>query len=101
MPMRSASSVMLDNGAFSAWRRGIVIDWKNYYRRAEPWLRNSPTTWAVIPDVIDGDEAANDLLIRQWPFGEAGAPVWHMHEPLDRLLRLADQWPKVCIRIFG
>lgn len=52
---------------------------------------------AFIPDVIDGDAAANDALIAEWPHGQRGAPVWHMHEPIDRLLRLAGQWQRVCI----
>jgi hypothetical protein len=35
--------------------------------------------------------------VREWPFGHRGAPVWHTGEPIDRLLRLADDWPRVCI----
>jgi hypothetical protein len=26
-----------------------------------------------------------------------GAPVWHTDEPIDRLVRLCDEWPRVCI----
>lgn len=89
-------SVMLDNGAFSVWRRGLSADWPRFYAWVEEWLAY-PTTWAVIPDVIDGDAAANDALIQQWPHGLHGAPVWHMHEPIDRLQRLCDEWPRVCI----
>jgi hypothetical protein len=87
---------MLDNGAFSVWRRGRAADWAKYYRWAEPWL-SFPTTWAIIPDVIDGGEARQDALIAEWPFGDRGAPVWHMDEPIPRLLSLADSWPKVCV----
>jgi hypothetical protein len=89
-------SVMLDNGAFSAWRRGLAVDWPGYYRWTEVWLRH-PTTWAVIPDVIDGTGEDNDRLLEQWPHGDRGAPVWHMHEPLDRLAQLCERWPRVCI----
>jgi hypothetical protein len=89
-------SVMLDNGAFSAWRSGHATNWADYYDWAEPWL-DFHTTWAVIPDVIDGDEAANEALIEQWPHGTKGAPVWHMHESIGRLLRLAERFPRVCI----
>lgn len=87
--------VMLDNGAFSQWKAGKPTDWTAYYRWTDEWL-DYPTTWAVIPDVIGGDDASNDGLIRQWPHGERGAPVWHMHSPIDRLLRLASEWPRVC-----
>jgi hypothetical protein len=89
-------SVMLDNGAFSAWKAEKPTDWPAYYAWAERWL-SYPTTWAVIPDEIDGGSQIQDALIREWPFGDRGAPVWHMDEPLDRLLRLVDEWPKVCI----
>ena len=92
--------IMLDNGAFSAWRRGIVIDWDAYYRWCEVWLKFW-TTWAVIPDVIGGSEEENDRLISQWPHGTRGAPVWHMHESIERLLRLCRDWPRVCIGSSG
>lgn len=93
-------TVMLDSGAFTAWTQGRSVDWPGYYAWCDEWL-NYLTTWAVIPDVIDGDEAANDTLILQWPFGERGAPVWHMHESLDRLARLVEQWPLVCLGSSG
>jgi hypothetical protein len=93
-------SVMLDNGAFPAYTKGLPTDWPGYYRFCEKWLEHW-TTWAVIPDVIDGDEAANDALIAEWPFGDRGAPVWHMHENLDRLTRLCEEWPLVCIGSSG
>lgn len=89
-------SVMLDNGAFSQWRSKKPTDWPSYYAWCDRWL-DFPTTWAVIPDVIDGGTQLQDALLREWPHGHRGAPVWHMDEPLDRLLRLCDEWPKVCV----
>lgn len=89
-------SVMLDNGAFSVWRRGAVPDWHGYYKWTDQWL-DCPTTWAIIPDVVEGDEPMQDALIGQWPHGPKGSPVWHLHESLDRLLRLTDEWPRVCM----
>lgn len=89
-------SVMLDNGAFSKWKRGADTDWPKYYDWCDKWL-DHPTTWAVIPDVIDAGTQEQDALIREWPHGHRGAPVWHMDEPIDRLLRLVDEWPRVCV----
>lgn len=89
-------SVMLDNGAFSAWKAGKQTNWPRYYEWCERWLA-CPTTWAVIPDVIDGGSQLQDALLREWPFGHKGAPVWHMDEPIYRLERLVDEWPRVCI----
>lgn len=90
------SSVLLDNGAFSKHTRDGVTDWNAYYAFADKWL-DYPTTWAVIPDVIDAGSQEQDALIREWPHGDRGAPVWHSSEPLDRLYRLTDEWPRVCI----
>lgn len=89
-------SVMLDNGAFSVWRRGHVADWPAYYEWTDIWLHH-PNTWAVIPDIVEADAEAQDKLLTEWPHGDRGAPVWHMHEPISRLLRLTDCWSKVCI----
>lgn len=94
------ASVMLDNGAFSAWTRGISTDWAGFYEWVAPHLRHPH--WAVIPDVIDGDEAANDTLVAACPMPrELAAPVWHLHESLDRLRRLADAFPRICFGSSG
>lgn len=89
-------SVMLDNGAFSQWKRGYKPDWASYYAWCDEWL-DYPTTWAVIPDEIDAGSQMQDALLKEWPHGYRGAPVWHMDEPIDRLLRLCDEWPRVCV----
>ena len=89
-------SVLLDNGAFSAWKSGRATNWPAYYAWCDRWL-NYPTTWAVVPDVVDGGSQLQDALLREWPHGDRGAPVWHMDEPLSRLLRLTDEWPRVCV----
>jgi hypothetical protein len=93
-------SLMLDNGAFSAWTQGKPItDWKPFYDWAMPWL-DGPA-WLVLPDVVGGDwretakligEAPNELWRHQWK----AAPVWHLHDPIERLLDMADWWPKIC-----
>lgn len=94
-------SIMLDNGAFSAWRsKKPITDWARYYVWSDRWLAY-PSNWAVIPDIIDGDEEANDELVAAWPHGQRGAPVWHLHESLERLERLVSQWPRVCVGSSG
>lgn len=101
-------SFAVDNGAFSAWRSGNPIkDWRGYYAWVAEIHRLPNFDWAVIPDVIDGDEYANDALLDEWPWiADArtlgvGAPVWHMHESIGRLKRLAREWPRVCIGSSG
>jgi hypothetical protein len=98
--MRHGASVMLDNGAFSAWTRGAAVDWGAFYAWAKLHLHHPH--WAIIPDVIDGDEAANDALLAACPLPRAlAAPVWHMHESLGRLAQLVMAYPRVCIGSSG
>ena len=103
----AAQSFALDNGAFSAWRSGEpVTDWRDYYEWVAALHRIPSCDWTVIPDVIDGSEADNDALIAEWPWQRpnvrgVGAPVWHMHESLGRLERLANEWSRICIGSSG
>lgn len=95
-------SFALDNGAFSAWRNGQEVDWKKYYRWVEDWGRHPGFDFAIIPDVINGDEAANDKLLNEWPFSETiGVPVWHLHEGLDRLCDLSARYPRIALGSSG
>lgn len=96
-------SFAVDNGAFTAWKQGRpVADWSPYYAWAADARRIPSCDFAVIPDVIDGDEAANDALLAEWPLPRwFGAPVWHMHESLGRLERLAASYPRICIGSSG
>lgn len=108
LALEVAQSFAVDNGAFSAWKAGApVTDWRPYYEWVA-FLRRLPSfDWAVIPDVIDGDEAANDALIEAWPWRNSpkdrgvGVPVWHMHESLERLQFLAATWPRVAVGSSG
>lgn len=96
-------SFAIDNGAFTAWKQGKPVkDWAAFYAWAAECKRLPACDFAVVPDVIDGNEADNDALLNEWPLPRwFGAPVWHMHESLDRLERLASGWPRVCIGSSG
>jgi hypothetical protein len=96
-------SFAVDNGAFSAWKNGRPVKkWDEFYGWAEKCRRIPSCDFAVIPDVIDGDEADNDALIKDCPLPAwFSAPVWHMHESLRRLDRLAAQYHRVCIGSSG
>lgn len=103
LAVAACQSFALDNGAFSAWRKGKpVADWTEYYEFAAAGQRLPSCDFAVIPDVIDGTEADNDALLVEWPLPRwFGAPVWHLHESLDRLDRLSSEWPRVCLGSSG
>lgn len=103
LAVEMAQSFAIDNGAFSAWRDGQPItDWRPFYAWADECRCIPACDFAVIPDVIDGDEAANDALLSEWPLPRwFGAPVWHLHESMGRLERLAAEWPRICIGSSG
>jgi hypothetical protein len=96
-------SFALDNGAFSAWKAGEPVkDWRPYYEWAGQCRLLPACDWAVIPDVIDGSESDNDALLAEWDLPRwYGVPVWHMHESLDRLERLANTWPRIAFGSSG
>ncbi|QZP24178.1 hypothetical protein [Pseudomonas mosselii] len=94
-------SFVFDNGAFTAWKKGGRVDVDGYTRWVDDWCRHPGFDWALIPDVIDGDEDANDRLLEQWPSHLPGVPVWHMHESIERLQRLAQAWRTVALGSSG
>lgn len=96
-------SFAIDNGAFPAWRSGKpILDWTPFYAWAAQCKLIPACDFAVIPDIIDGNEHENDSLLSQWPLPLwFGAPVWHMHESFARLERLAAKYPRVCLGSSG
>lgn len=94
-------SVMLDNGAYSFYTQRKPTDWPGFVAWAEPWL-DYRTTWAVMPDVVAGTEEENERL-SAWLFNfnrdvwRRCAPVWHMHESIDRLKYMCIAYHRVCI----
>lgn len=96
-------SFSLDNGAFSAWRKGKPIsEWDAFYAWINEWRFHPGFDFALIPDVIDGSEEDNDALIAGCPYSASiMSPVWHLHESLERLDRLIGSFPRVAIGSSG
>lgn len=94
-------SFVFDNGAFSVWKRGGTLDVAGYIDWVDDWHRHPGFDWALIPDVIDGNEADNDALLAEWPARLPGVPVWHLHESLDRLCRLCADYRTVALGSSG
>lgn len=93
--LRIGQSLMLDNGAFSAFTRGMTFDREKFYRWLDPILGHPH--WAVVPDVIDGTVEQQRDMVATWPFRrEFGIPVWHLGLSIDYLLELCDTWGRVC-----
>lgn len=101
--IRYATYVGIDNAAFSAWKRGLVVNWSDFYLWLLPHYHHPKVRFFVIPDVVEGGEHDNDQLIKQLPknLKEKAAPVWHLHESIDRLVELCRNWPRVCFGSSG
>ena len=97
----ACQSFVFDNGAFTVWKQGGKLDVDGYVEWCDQWHRHPGFDWALIPDVIDGNENDNDALICDWPKSIRGVPVWHMHESIDRLVRLGNDWDFVALGSSG
>jgi hypothetical protein len=99
--VKNGQSVMLDNGAFSAFTKGKTIDFKAYEEWIEPYLY--PPNWAIIPDVIDGSVEQQRELMKMFSHlpNHLVSPVWHMSLPVNWLLELADNFPRFCFGSSG
>lgn len=99
--MEVCRSFVVDNGAFTVWKQGGKLDVEGYTRWVETIYRHPGFDWALIPDVIQGTDEENDAMLADWPTNLPGVPVYHLHEPLDRAERLANEWPIVAIGSSG
>ena len=108
----ASASFAFDNGAFSAWKRGAKVRWKDYFQWCKEWIRHPGLDFCIIPDVVEGTEAENDKLIskwisfdgwrgEQWHATHYGVPVWHFHESMERLNRLCKGWPRIALGSSG
>lgn len=96
-------SFILDNGAYPLFTAGggdvdpiAFADW------VCEWMQHPGFDWCLIPDKIDGTEAQNDALLESWPIPKsASVPVYHLHESIDRLAAIMNQWPRVAIGSSG
>lgn len=107
--MEVCQSFALDNGAFSAWRKGEPIqDWTPFMEWSGEIAKTPNCDFIVVPDVIDGDLHDQFKLIDQFikHFGgnnayKYGAPVFHLHEPLHHAKQLSKSWQRICIGSSG
>ena len=99
--MEVAQSVIFDNGAFTIWKQGGQLDVDGYTTWCKKWHKHPRFEWALIPDVIDGTDEDNDAMLRDWDSNIAGVPVYHLHEKIDRLVRLAVDYNIVALGSSG
>ena len=97
-------SIVLDNSAFSHWKKGGDVDLYAYRDWVHSLAGHPALDWCLIPDKIDGDEGHNIALVNQWlrlGCDVQSVPVWHMHESLSWLGWLADHFLTVAMGSSG
>jgi hypothetical protein len=98
-------SIVLDNSAFSLWRKGGGdVDVGGYHAWVHSIAGHPALDWCLIPDKIDGTEDDNVELVTTWlRMGSrvCGVPVWHMHESMDWLDYLVSHFQIVAIGSSG
>jgi len=98
-------SWVLDNGAFSEWRKtGGRVDFAAYLEWVTNLYRHPGFDWCLIPDTIDGTEEDNSDLIMKWlkiAPKTKGVPVWHMHESMEWLEWLVKRFEWVALGSSG
>ena len=96
-----ADKIILDNGAFSIWRKGGTPNWDEFYR----WVDNHKANieFFFIPDVIDGTEEENNNLVIDYFLRKQtkGVPIWHVNESLSRLDMLMIDFDYIAIGSAG
>ena len=99
-------SVAFDCGAYSIWQANKgEVDIPAYLDWCLRWFRHPAFAWAIAPDSITGTAADNDVLLSSWlamaPRGLDVVPVYHLHEPLERLAKLVSAFPRVAFGSSG
>ena len=84
----SCQSFCVDNGAYSVWKKGSVLDWGEFYDWLQIWLTHPKFDFFFIPDDIGGDKNSNNKLVAscRLKFSQRHlcCPVFHLGEDLDR-----------------
>ncbi len=104
--VKICKGIIVDNGAFTLWRKGGKIEWEEYYNFIDDIKED--IDFFFIPDVIDGTEQENDRLVQEYLYKEYhtrdimnGVPIWHINESLDRLERLMNDFDLIAIGSAG
>ena len=92
-------SYFVDNGAFSFWRSGKAVDWDGYME----WIDQLPRhpDFYLIPDIIGGTELENRNLVFKYGRKHGAVPVYHLHESMEYLDFLCNNYGMVAIGSSG
>lgn len=106
---RLANALLLDCGAFPFWRaqkrnnNPKPLDFQSVIKWYREMMIYNENTNVIMPDVIEGGEYENDMMLERFPLDLVSIawPVWHTEESIHRLIRLARKYGKICIGPMG
>lgn len=99
-----AQSFVLDNSAFTHWKKGGNVDVPDYHAWVDSVALHPCLDWVLIPDKIDGTESENVEMVTTWlrmGCRAKSVPVWHLHESLDWLDYLVTHFQTVALGSSG
>lgn len=102
--MMCAQSFVLDNSAFSLWKKGGDVNVSEYHEWVAGIAQHPGLDWVLIPDKIDGTEEENVELVTTWlrmGCKAKSVPVWHLHESLEWLDWLVGNFNTVALGSSG
>ncbi len=102
--MEVCQSFVLDNSAFSLWKKGGDVPFAEYHKWVQGMAGHPGLDWCLIPDKIDGDEEHNAQLVTAWlreGSDVQSVPVWHLHESLEYLAYLVGRFQTVALGSSG
>jgi len=97
--VKNKQTIYFDNGAFTFFRKKITPNYDKFYS----FLEDKFFDKFFIPDIIDGTEEQNNKLIEEVPnhLKYKAIPVFHLHESLERLKMLINEWSYIALGSSG
>ena len=100
-----AEGVIFDSSTYSYWRAGKGrAPFPEYVKWVSSMARHPSFDFCFIPDIIDGTQSENWQLVREWidmKYKFMGVPVWHLHESLEYLAWLVENFSLIAIGSSG
>jgi hypothetical protein len=88
----------IDSGAFSAFKSGTVIDNDQYLDKCLELLKVDKQLVEIFAlDVIGDHKTSLKNTERAWERKVPAIPTYHLGEPVEYLLHIAKQYPKIAI----
>lgn len=89
---------VMDSGAFTAHTLGVTIDHQEFIDVAKQRVAEDPTLAEVFGlDVIGDWRAGLRNYEEEWKQGLRSIPTYHVGEPVDVLMTLARDYPKIAL----